>query len=180
MEIEPTDHTKLQQGSTSGATEEEEDDDDDDEDEEMQDATAGAPTGTSEGGDTNTDADTNTKTKGGKRPVMTRLNLDTDPKSSHRTKGPNLKTVYTTTHKEPVTCTTFSKDGRYAASGSADTSLKILDVNKMKLVDHDGGNDVHPVIRTLYDHTTVRTSSRMYLEDLVVLSSAVVVFWWCR
>lgn len=151
--------------------EEEDDDDDDDEDDEMQDATAGATgatgTETSEGGDTNT------KTKGSitKRPVMVRLNLDTDPKSSYRTKGPNLKTVYTTTHKEPVTCTTFSKDGRYAASGSADTSLKILDVNKMKLVDHDGGNDVHPVIRTLYDHTTVRISRIQFGEYLVVFCS---------
>ncbi|KAG0066639.1 cleavage stimulation factor, 3' pre-RNA, subunit 1 [Linnemannia elongata] len=172
VEIEPTDHSKLQQGATSGANEEEEDDDDDDEDEEMQDATAGAPSGLSESGDTNTDADTNTKTKGGKRPVMTRLNLDTDPKSSHRTKGPNLKTVYTTTHKESVTCTTFSKDGRYAASGSADTSLKILDVNKMKLVDHDGGNDVHPVIRTLYDHTTPVTDCDFHPNGLVLAASS--------
>ncbi|KAF8947300.1 cleavage stimulation factor, 3' pre-RNA, subunit 1 [Haplosporangium gracile] len=170
VEIEPTDHSKLQRGATSGAMEEEEDDDDDDdEDEEMQDATAGV-SGTTESseGDTNTF----TKTKGGKRPVMTRLNLDTDPKSSHRTKGPNLKTVYTTTHKEPVTCTTFSKDGRYAASGSADTSLKILDVNKMKLVDHDGGNDVHPVIRTLYDHTTPVTDCDFHPNGLVLAASS--------
>ncbi|KAG0294107.1 cleavage stimulation factor, 3' pre-RNA, subunit 1 [Linnemannia gamsii] len=173
VEIEPTDHSKLQQGNTSGAMEEDDDDDDDDdEDEEMQDASAGATgatgTETSEGGDTNA------KTKGSitKRPVMIRLNLDTDPKSSYRTKGPNLKTVYTTTHKEPVTCTTFSKDGRYAASGSADTSLKILDVNKMKLVDHDGGNDVHPVIRTLYDHTTPVTDCDFHPNGLVLAASS--------
>ncbi|KAF9156867.1 cleavage stimulation factor, 3' pre-RNA, subunit 1 [Linnemannia schmuckeri] len=170
VEIEPTDHSKLQRGAASGAMEEEDDDDDDDdEDEEMLDATTGAPETTEPSeGDTNT----STKTKGGKRPVMTRLNLDMDPKSSHRTKGPNLKMVYTTTHKEPVTCTTFSKDGRYAASGSADTSLKILDVNKMKLVDHDGGNDVHPVIRTLYDHTTPVTDCDFHPNGLVLAASS--------
>ncbi|KAG0375384.1 cleavage stimulation factor, 3' pre-RNA, subunit 1, partial [Mortierella sp. AD032] len=179
VEIEPTDHSKLQHGSGSGAMEEEEDDDDDDdeEDEEMQDATTAgageagsgteAGTGTTEGADT----DTNTK-KSTKRPVMTRLNLDMDPKSSHRNRGPNLKTVYTTTHKESVTCTTFSKDGRYAASGSADTSLKILDVNKMKLVVNDGGNDVHPVIRTLYDHTTPVTDCDFHPNGLVLAASS--------
>ncbi|KAF9899850.1 cleavage stimulation factor, 3' pre-RNA, subunit 1 [Linnemannia zychae] len=176
VEIEPTDHSKLQQGSSSGSMEEEEDDDDDDDDEEMQDATttgAGAEAGTGAGSIEGGDADTNSTTKmSTKRPHMTRLNLDTDPKSSHRTRGPNLKTVYTTTHKESVTCTTFSKDGRYAASGSADTSLKILDVNKMKLVVNDGGNDVHPVIRTLYDHTTPVTDCDFHPNGLVLAASS--------
>lgn len=88
-------------------------------------------------------------------PLLTRLNLDTDPKSTSSRSGPNLSTVYTTTHKDMATSTAFSKDGRYAASGSADTSLKILDVNKMKLMN----DDVHPVVRTLYDHDTVRPLS---------------------
>lgn len=85
-------------------------------------------------------------------PLLTRLNLDTDPKATSQRSGPNFSTVYTTTHKDMATSTAFSKDGRYAASGSADTSLKILDVNKMKLMN----DDVHPVVRTLYDHETVR------------------------
>ncbi|KAF9083957.1 cleavage stimulation factor, 3' pre-RNA, subunit 1 [Mortierella sp. AD031] len=162
VEIEPTDHTKLQQASTSGAMEEEDDDDEDDEDEEM----------------TEVSQQTDGATKKGttSRPIMTRLNLDMDPKSSHRTRGPNLKTVYTTTHKEAVTCTTFSKDGRYAASGSADTSLKILDVNKMKLAVNDGagggGMDVHPVIRTLYDHTTPVTDADFHPNGLVLAASS--------
>lgn len=96
-------------------------------------------------------------------PLLTRLNLDTDPKSTSQRSGPNFSTVYTTTHKDMATSTAFSKDGRYAASGSADTSLKILDVNKMKLMN----DDVHPVVRTLYDHDTVRplSPSRMNIRQ---------------
>ncbi|KAG0204691.1 hypothetical protein BGX28_003440 [Mortierella sp. GBA30] len=100
-------------------------------------------------------------------PTLTRLNLDTDPKTTPRS-PPNLNTIYTTTHKEAVTCTSFSKDGRYAASGSADTSLKILDVNKMKLVN----DDVHPVIRTLYDHTTPVTDVDFHPNGLVLAASS--------
>ncbi|KAF9917758.1 cleavage stimulation factor, 3' pre-RNA, subunit 1 [Linnemannia zychae] len=173
VEIEPTDYSKVQQGSTSGVTEEEEEDDEDDEDEDMQETATGVA-------DDNHATDnamglshgSTKKSSSTKRPVMTRLNLDTDPKSSQRTRGPNLKTVYMTTHKEPVTCVVFSKDGRYAASGSADTSLKILDVNKMKLVEQDFGNDVHPVIRTLYDHTTPVTDCDFHPNGLVLAASS--------
>jgi len=88
---------------------------------------------------------------------LSKLNLDMDPKET-ALNPPNLQSIYMTTHKDVVTCTTFSKDGRYAASGSADTSLKILDVNKMKLMN----DDAHPVIRTLYDHLTVRTEQDFF------------------
>ncbi|KAG0246434.1 hypothetical protein BGX31_002088 [Mortierella sp. GBA43] len=98
---------------------------------------------------------------------LTRLNLDTDPKSPPGP-GPMLSTVCTTTHKEAVTCTTFSKDGRYAASGSADASLKIVDVNKMKLVN----DDVHPVIRTLYDHVSPVTDVDFHPNGLVLAASS--------
>ncbi|KAG0003875.1 hypothetical protein BGZ65_001284 [Modicella reniformis] len=98
---------------------------------------------------------------------LTRLNLDTDPKSPPGP-GPTLSTICTTTHKEAVTCTTFSKDGRYAASGSADASLKIVDVNKMKLVN----DDVHPVIRTLYDHVSPVTDVDFHPNGLVLAASS--------
>lgn len=87
---------------------------------------------------------------------LSKLNLDMDPKET-ALNPPNLQSIYMTTHKDVVTCTTFSKDGRYAASGSADTSLKILDVNKMKLMN----DEAHPVIRTLYDHSTVSPSPQL-------------------
>ncbi|KAG0090208.1 hypothetical protein BGZ93_004390 [Podila epicladia] len=101
-------------------------------------------------------------------PLLTRLNLDTDPKSTSQRSGPNFSTVYTTTHKDMATSTAFSKDGRYAASGSADTSLKILDVNKMKLMN----DDVHPVVRTLYDHDTPVTDVDFHPNGLVLAASS--------
>ncbi|KAF9428743.1 hypothetical protein BGZ94_001238 [Podila epigama] len=100
-------------------------------------------------------------------PQLTRLNLDTDPKSTSRS-APNLNTIYTTTHKDMATCTAFTKDGRYAASGSADTSLKILDVNKMKLMN----DDIHPVVRTLYDHETPVTSVDFHPNGLILAASS--------
>ena len=49
---------------------------------------------------------------------------------------------------------------RFAASGSHDTTVKVLDVNKMYHFGNqapsdrrDQGADVRPVLRTLYDHT---------------------------
>ncbi|KAF9899775.1 hypothetical protein BX616_002856 [Lobosporangium transversale] len=98
---------------------------------------------------------------------LTRLNLDTDPKSSPLY-PPTLNMVHTTTHKEAVTCTAFTRDGRYAASGSADSSLKIVDVNKMK----QASDDVHPVIRTLYDHETPVTDVDFHPNGLVLAASS--------
>ena len=46
--------------------------------------------------------------------------------------------------------------GRLAATGSADYSIKILDVERMMSKTALGHNqDLHPVIRTLYDHSDV-------------------------
>lgn len=46
--------------------------------------------------------------------------------------------------------------GRLAASGSGDSSIKILDVDRMMSKTALGHQqDLHPVIRTLYDHTDV-------------------------
>ncbi|KAF8977570.1 phosphate system positive regulatory protein pho81, partial [Entomortierella lignicola] len=99
--------------------------------------------------------------------AMTRLNLETDPKSTPL-RPPTLNMVNTVTHKEAVTCTAFSRDGRYAASGSADCSLKIVDVNKMK----QAIDDVHPVIRTLYDHETPITATEFHPNGLVLAASS--------
>ncbi len=46
--------------------------------------------------------------------------------------------------------------GRLAATGSGDSSIKILDVDRMVSKTALGHQqDLHPVIRTLYDHTDV-------------------------
>ncbi|CAD7929839.1 unnamed protein product [Amoebophrya sp. A25] len=78
----------------------------------------------------------------------------------HRKKANIFNKVhYNTSHKQMVRTVAFSPDGRFAASGSHDTTVKVLDVNKMY---HYGTQhndrrehqtEIRPVLRTLYDHT---------------------------
>ena len=70
------------------------------------------------------------------------------------------ETSFITVHKAPATVAAFSLDGQIAASASGDTSIKVLDVDRM-LNKFPGTSsvsnsqqDLHPVIRTLYDHTS--------------------------
>lgn len=68
---------------------------------------------------------------------------------------PPYTTVYITTHKQACRVAVFNADGRFAATGSEDTSLKVLDVSKMTArVDADASEE-KPVVRTLYDHQAV-------------------------
>ena len=43
----------------------------------------------------------------------------------------NYETVYVTSHKDPCKTTAYSYDGQFAATGSVDASIKLLDVDKM-------------------------------------------------
>ena len=87
------------------------------------------------------------------------------------------ETSFITVHKGPATVAAFSFDGQIAASASADTSIKVLDVdrmlNKFPGASTSGINsqqDLHPVIRTLYDHTsTINTLD--FHPRLAVLAS---------
>jgi cleavage stimulation factor subunit 1 len=69
------------------------------------------------------------------------------------TKEFHFGTSFITTHKGPCRVAAFSLDGKWAATGSQDTSVKLLDVAKMN-VKSESLED-RPVIRTLYDHTSV-------------------------
>ncbi|KAI9290277.1 WD40-repeat-containing domain protein [Umbelopsis sp. AD052] len=64
--------------------------------------------------------------------------------------APEYTQMYYTQHKGPCLTAVFSPDGKLAATGSHDASLKVLDVHKMKHRTGDVGDK--PVIRTLYDH----------------------------
>ncbi|KAI8919932.1 WD40-repeat-containing domain protein [Powellomyces hirtus] len=64
---------------------------------------------------------------------------------------PNLTTWFSTQHRESCRTAVFSADGKYIATGSEDSSLKVLDVSRIKMSYRDGGVE-KPVIRTLYDH----------------------------
>ncbi|XP_070390316.1 cleavage stimulation factor subunit 1 isoform X1 [Dermacentor albipictus] len=73
------------------------------------------------------------------------------------------ETCYVTSHKAQCRAGTFSRDGQLVATGSADASIKILDVDRMlaksamppEVAAQESAQqnmETHPVIRTLYDH----------------------------
>jgi cleavage stimulation factor subunit 1 len=69
-------------------------------------------------------------------------------------------TRFITTHKGSVRTAKFTRDGKYVVTGSADSSLKLLDVEKMHYHHQTKGEveeytQARPVIRTFYDHTAV-------------------------
>eukprot|EP01105_Mastigella_eilhardi_P019425 TRINITY_DN4567_c0_g1_i2.p1 TRINITY_DN4567_c0_g1~~TRINITY_DN4567_c0_g1_i2.p1 ORF type:complete len:432 (-),score=94.15 TRINITY_DN4567_c0_g1_i2:190-1296(-) len=72
---------------------------------------------------------------------------------------PNYVTRFVATHKNACRVAKFNPTGTLLATGSADTSLKLLDVEKMKVYTQSKGEPVddvspsRPVIRTFYDHT---------------------------
>ena len=84
--------------------------------------------------------------------------------------------TYVTTHKGPALTTTFSNDGKLAATGSADSSIKVLDVEAMMTKTALGHQqDLHPVIRTLYDHSDVRVCVYMLMPSNVEYLNATVI-----
>lgn len=83
---------------------------------------------------------------------------------------PDYFQLYYTQHKGPCRTAAFSDDGRFAATGSHDSSLKVLDVYKMKKRTGDVGDK--PVIRTLYDHTAPVNDLSFHPNGLVLASCA--------
>jgi cleavage stimulation factor subunit 1 len=87
------------------------------------------------------------------------LDLDFQTESISNAPPPAAyETVYVTAHKGPCRSGAFNSDGTLVATGSVDTSIKVLDVEKMiakgtaMLDDNQPEGAMHPVIRTLYDH----------------------------
>ncbi|KAG0167437.1 cleavage stimulation factor, 3' pre-RNA, subunit 1 [Apophysomyces sp. BC1034] len=81
---------------------------------------------------------------------------------------PDYTQLYYTQHKGPCRTAIFSADGRFAATGSHDWSLKLLDVHKMK--NRTGESGDKPVIRTLYDHTAPVNDLSFHPNGLVLAS----------
>ncbi|KAI8141496.1 WD40-repeat-containing domain protein [Fennellomyces sp. T-0311] len=84
--------------------------------------------------------------------------------------APSYTQLYYTQHKGPCRTAAFSADGRFAATGSHDSSLKVLDVQKMKKRTGDAGDK--PVIRTLYDHSAPVNDLSFHPNGLVLASCA--------
>jgi hypothetical protein len=77
----------------------------------------------------------------------------------------HFNTSFITTHKGPCRVATFSPDGKWAATGSEDTSVKLLDVAKMN--QKADSSEERPVTRTLYDHTQVNGYCLTYKYNLI-------------
>ncbi|KAI9329941.1 WD40-repeat-containing domain protein [Zopfochytrium polystomum] len=106
------------------------DDDDEDEDEEDDAADDGGP----------------------RRKRARGLSLDAGDASPSR-KAPDFTMWFTTQHRGAVKGAAFSHDGRYFATASADASIKVLDVERIRATRSASGESGPAVIRTLYDHT---------------------------
>ncbi|GER41941.1 transducin/WD40 repeat-like superfamily protein [Striga asiatica] len=67
---------------------------------------------------------------------------------------PKHESRHISDHKIVARCARFSPDGRFLATGSADTSIKLFEMSKVKQMVLSDGRDgpVRPVIRTFYDH----------------------------
>ncbi|KAJ2546726.1 hypothetical protein EV175_005493 [Coemansia sp. RSA 1933] len=85
--------------------------------------------------------------------------------------APQYMVWYKTKHKGTATAAEFSRDGRYIATGSADASLKLIDVDKVRSpAAGSARREDKPVIRTLYHHEAEITGLAFHPNGLVLAS----------
>ena len=110
------------------------------------------------------------------------IDLDFETESTTNAPPPaEYETLYVTSHKAPCRIGVFSPDGSLVATGSVDTSIKILDVDRMIAksstssmgdMEAEGGPGGHPVIRTLYDHVDEVTCLDFHPRQQVLFSGS--------
>jgi len=102
--------------------------------------------------------------------------LDFTNTNQPRQKFPMYVTKYITTHKNTVRTAKFSPDGKLIATGSSDTSIKLLDAAKMKnynQVKLEHGEDyapARPMARTFYDHTQAINDVEFHPASPILIS----------
>jgi len=92
------------------------------------------------------------------------------------------ETAYVTSHKGACRSGAFSADGTLVATGSVDSSIKVLDVDRMlaksgkdpqRGAQPDSHQDPgHPVIRTLYDHFEEVTCLKFHPKQNMLASGS--------
>ncbi|XP_020233063.1 cleavage stimulation factor subunit 50 isoform X1 [Cajanus cajan] len=87
---------------------------------------------------------------------------------------PKHETRHLSEHKNIARCARFSADGRFVATGSADTSIKLFEVSKIKqmLLSDAKDGPVRPVIRTYYDHIQPINDLDFHPQGTILISGA--------
>ncbi|XP_062116759.1 LOW QUALITY PROTEIN: cleavage stimulation factor subunit 50 [Humulus lupulus] len=90
---------------------------------------------------------------------------------------PKHETRHLSEHKNVARCARFSPDGKYIATGSSGTSIKLFEVLKIKqmmLPDAKDARDgpVRPVIRTFYDHAQPIDDLDFHPESNILISAS--------
>ncbi|KAK9278973.1 hypothetical protein L1049_028555 [Liquidambar formosana] len=87
---------------------------------------------------------------------------------------PKHETRHVSEHKNIARCARFSADGRFVATGSADTSIKLFEISKIKqmMLPDSREGPVRPVIRTFYDHLQPINDLDFHPQNTVLISGA--------
>lgn len=92
--------------------------------------------------------------------------LDELTAARHEAHLPPYQTWFITAHKSACRTACFSADGTLCATGSSDSSLKVMDVSKLNAKNEED----KPVIRTLYDHTAAVNDAQFHPNGMVLAS----------